>query len=54
MLYTVVNVYVEASCVVVDIFDYDFGVSVIVILDVVDIKFIFKYRSYINGDDRGC
>lgn len=54
MLYVVVNIYVEVLCFVVDIFNYDFGVSVIVVFGVFNVKFIFKYWSYINGDDCGC
>ena len=43
MLYTVANVHVEASCVVVDISYHDLGVGVIVARDVFDIKFTLEH-----------
>ena len=43
MLYTIANIHLEASCFVVDISNYDLGVSVIVALGAFNVKFILKH-----------
>lgn len=54
MLYVVVNIYMKFVCVVIDVFNYDFRVGVVIVLDVIDIKFIFEYCGYIDRDNGCC
>lgn len=55
MLYVVVNVYMELVGVVIEIINYDFRVGVVIVFDVIDVKFVFQYCGYIiDGDDCCC
>jgi len=44
----VANIYVEASCIVVDVSDHDLRVFVVVAIDVLNIKFTLEHCSYIK------
>lgn len=54
MLYTVANVHMEASCIIIDVTNYDLGVGVVITLDGLNVKFTPEHCSYIDRDDGGC
>ena len=54
MLYTVADVHMEASCVIIDVSSNDLGVGVVITLDGLNVKFTLEHCGYIDGDDGGC
>lgn len=54
MLYTVADVNMEASCVIIDVTNYDLGVGVVITLNGFNVKFTLEHSSYIDGDDGDC
>ena len=53
MLYTVADLHMEASCAIIDVSNNNLGVSVVITLDGLSVKFTLEHCSYIDGDDGG-